>query len=218
MKDEYIDFLIEDTLRSLKEEQEKDLKEKEEKYKLRAIITAYGSFQRTVQYKKKLDCIETNELEDKKIHFKNQAYELLRHGIMGLNNREVSQDSFDSWHYTLTMNFQNLENNVLSIGQIQKWINITLKYWLVLEEFKKINDTNIRKYTQYLHIPVDKVVLTKIEELLQIFPIDEKPWSKWSNYEQYLTYQNDIRQKLDKSQYHNSPIQWEFMVWNDSEK
>jgi hypothetical protein len=91
----------------------------------------------------------------------------------------------------------------LNIGQAQKWINMTLKYWLLLGE-KRIN--GIEKNSKYFHIPIDSYVQKGM--FSEKYP---DAWSKIANYETYLNYQERHRKKETG----NCPIIDEFIFFNN---
>lgn len=90
----------------------------------------------------------------------------------------------------------------LKIGQAQKWLNMTLKYWLLFGE-KRIK--GIEKNSKYFHIPIDSYVQKGMFE--EKYP---KAWSKIDNYETYFNYQE--RHRLKKTG--NCPIIDEFNFFN----
>ena len=90
----------------------------------------------------------------------------------------------------------------LKVGQTQKWINMTLKYWLLLGE-KRIK--GIENNARYFHIPIDSYVQKGMFE--EKYP---NAWSKIDNYEIYMDYQ--IRHRNKKTG--NSPIVDEFIFFN----
>lgn len=78
---------------------------------------------------------------------------------------------------------------------------MTIKYLYILEVY------SFDSIFEYLHIPVDKYILEVADKKLGI----DKPttaWSRWDNYDEYLKYQNDIREKIC-----TAPLRWEFKTW-----
>jgi len=112
------------------------------------------------------------------------------------------QEDFDSFHRKSCENLIGTWEE-LSFGQAQKWINMTLKYWLLFGD-KRI--TGIEKNVQYFHIPIDSFV--------QKGMFNEKnprAWSKIKTYEDYFEYQQKHREKETG----NYPIIDEFNFFND---
>lgn len=113
-----------------------------------------------------------------------------------------SQEEFDNFHKLSCDKLINTWTE-LKYGQAQKWINMTLKYWLLLGD-KRI--AGIERNAKYFHIPIDSYV--------QKGMFDEKypnAWSKIDDYEIYLNYQTRHRKK----QTGNYPIVDEFNFFND---
>lgn len=114
-----------------------------------------------------------------------------------------SQVEFDKEHKRLCERLQT-QWSELSFGQCQKWINMTLKYWLVFGD-EKIN--SITKNYQYFHIPLDSYVQNGIFGFWK----KQGPWSKISNYDDYFIYQTEFRKRhSDKI-----PIEYEFEFFNN---
>ena len=117
-----------------------------------------------------------------------------------------TKEQFDSWHHTTCMQIREKYRDqevLLTFGQAQKWLNMTIKYLYVLEEY------TFDDVFGFLHIPLDNYVFDVARDVLQI----ERPiiaWSRWDDYEkQYLTYQNKIRDKVKECE----PLRWEFRYW-----
>lgn len=113
-----------------------------------------------------------------------------------------SQTEFDNFHKKSCE--QLIETwQELTFGQAQKWINMTLKYWLLLGE-EKIK--GIEKNAKYFHIPIDSYVLKGMFN-----EKNPKAWSKIDNYETYMNYQMQQRNKRTG----NYPIIDEFNFFNN---
>jgi len=113
-----------------------------------------------------------------------------------------SQDDFDKYHEELCSNLIK-EWNELNVGFAQKWINMTLKYWLLLG-----NDRvpNINKNAEFFHIPIDSYVLTKMLE-----EDNPTPWTQIEDYNEYMGYQKKQRDKNTG----NYPILDEFIFFSN---
>ena len=80
---------------------------------------------------------------------------------------------------------------------------MTIKYLYMLEV-----DTFGATF-EFLHIPLDNYVFDIARDSLGITR-PKVAWSNWDNYEeQYLQYQNMIREKITTW----SPLRWEFRYW-----
>jgi hypothetical protein len=119
-----------------------------------------------------------------------------------LETKFNSQSEFDEQHKTWTENLRKTWSE-LTYGQAQKWINMTLKYWLLLGD-TRINGIELN--AKYFHIPIDSYVQKGMFE-----EKSPKPWSKISNYDDYLKYQLDHRNK----QTGNFPLVDEFKFFNN---
>ena len=111
----------------------------------------------------------------------------------------MNQDLFDKLHreqcYKLIEIFDDQE---FTVGQAQKWINMTFKNLHLLEY------SDIDKIYEFCHIPVDSYILciTKYDKL-------NKCWSKLNDYDEYLIYQEWFR-----NEYSNDvPLDKEFHLW-----
>ena len=165
------------------------------------------------------DKYKAEAFEELKIDF---IYNIEKMIIESLNEKEMLYD-FDGWHENLSnaIKDNSKRKNVLidkkdgeglSYGQIQKWINMTIKYMRIMG----LTDPCIDKY---LHIPLDDYILkaASYKEKEKIFDkfnvyglgIDNTvvKWSEISEYEKYIDYQNKVRNKTD------CPIEWESKAW-----
>lgn len=115
------------------------------------------------------------------------------------------------------------EISEFTYGQAQKWLNMMLKYVLLVE-----GDSILKGY---LHIPVDSYIMQtvgsddpKLKHCLKLECVPKKdgtvgkyskstskPWSKW-NYDEYIAFQKSVRTAVSESDY-NSPIEWENEAW-----
>jgi hypothetical protein len=149
-----------------------------------------------------LDFSRTLKVKDNRAILKKNAENYLLTEMKSITEREfTSQQSFDNFHK------QKCEQLIivwteLSIGQAQKWINMTLKYWLLFGD-NRINGIELN--AKYFHIPIDSYV--------QKGMFNEKSpnaWSKIKDYENYMDYQNKHRVK----QTGNYPLIDEFNFFN----
>lgn len=118
----------------------------------------------------------------------------------------TSQDEFDTWHRNVSDAIKNLylnEGIKFTYGHAQKWINMTIKYLYMLEA------NSFDNVFEFLHIPLDNNVFDMARDSLGISR-PKVAWSNWNNYEeQYLQYQNLIREKITIG----TPLRWEFRYW-----
>lgn len=72
--------------------------------------------------------------------------------LRGLYSEPFDNKQFDQWHYGVYVSLKQ-EDETITYGIAQKWINMTLKYlWL-------IGDEDITKIKSSLHVPVDRYIL-----------------------------------------------------------
>ena len=115
------------------------------------------------------------------------------------------------WHKNLCdkiadkYNESHLLTKKFYMGQAQKWVNMTYKYfWLA----------NILKCDELkLHIPIDSIVI-KIALDYGIRPkkMNYNTWSTWTDYEAYITFQEELKSQSKKEKF-SSPIRWETFKW-----
>ncbi len=127
-------------------------------------------------------------------------------------------DDYDKWHNEICNLIQQQydgfvsheDNNTLYIGQVQKWLNMTIK-WLWIYNSVNPNDyfKTISDHKKDLHIPLDSFI---IKYLKTEYGIDISPpeWSRINDYNEiYFEYQKQLRKKLGEQ----SPIEWELIHW-----
>ena len=167
-------------------------------YEDAGLKRAYLDFNRTLKIKDK------NVEKRKSIQSRSQ--EQLKLDLRSLINGDFrTQEEFDIEHERLSVKHIK-QWDELSFGQIQKWINMTLKYWLLLGESRI---RSIEKNARFFHIPIDSYVLNGMFK-----KPNAKPWSKISSYKDYFNYQLLHREKNTG----NAPIIDEFEFFNEFSK
>ncbi|MCI5948919.1 MAG: hypothetical protein MRZ22_08370, partial [Oscillospiraceae bacterium] len=99
---------------------------------------------------------------------------------------------YDTWHNDTCNNIiSQYPENVLSYGQAQKWLNMTVKYVYVLKlldrfqgQYKYISDEHVSEF----HVPIDSYILENV--LCDKHTV----WSKM-NYLQYKKIREELAQK-----------------------
>lgn len=175
-----------------------------------AIKRAYRDMNRTLQTKKHQD--EWNDLKKEGIDIIKNAIQDKEKVLCFINNKE----GYDYWFYRVLGSLISLnkivseENNnkvklEYTYGQAQKWINMTMKYLIVL------NYELVLKVIPFLHVPIDEIVVdTAIAECkTKYLKTQLIPWSKEIDETNYKKFQNEIREKTE------CPIKWEFNIWNE---
>lgn len=133
-------------------------------------------------------------------------YDIWHEGVCG-----KIQDKYDNF-----INDTKHGNKTLTVGQIQKWLNMTIKWlWMYnscvrkIEYFKGIID-----HTAKLHIPLDSFILAYIKKEHDLSLEKSSVWSQISNYKNvYRKYQTEFRKKLNGTE---SPIEWELVHWKEA--
>ena len=119
----------------------------------------------------------------------------------------VTDEKFDNWHEELCREVREKSRDCgfeLSVGQAQKWINMTLKYLFV---FGEESAPGFAKFYPHCHIPIDNIILRRPEfDGLEDFGC---AWSRISDYARYLSFQNKVREKFKGS----CPLAVEFWLW-----
>ncbi len=156
------------------------------------IKRAFLDFSRTLKIK-----------DDNRANFKQSAEKFIFSKLNELTQIIfLDQNEFDKFHKKTCEQLIDIWSE-LKFGQAQKWINMTLKYWLLLGD-KRIN--GIETNAKYFHIPIDSYVQKGMFN-----ETNPKPWSKIDNYETYMNYQELHRQK----QTGNYPLIDEFNFFNN---
>lgn len=155
---------------------------------------AYRDMCRTIKFNNKVDF---------RVDLRNNVCQLLKTEITNSPYNEILNASdFDKWHRKVCKKIKDIYfkpyNIVLTYGQAQKWLNMTIKYLYVLGE------SPLESAFAYLHAPIDKIVFEKSGVA--------KPnvtWSSWDKYDEYLNYQKELRKK------YGNPFIWEFGFWTN---
>jgi hypothetical protein len=119
----------------------------------------------------------------------------------------VTDEEFDQWHEDLCREVREISRDCgfeLSVGQIQKWVNMTFKYLFV---FGEKSAPGFAKFYRHCHIPIDNIILRRPEFAeLDNFGC---AWSRISDYGAYLNFQKKVRECFAPS----SPLAVEFRLW-----
>ena len=156
-----------------------------------AAKRAYRDFCRTIDFKKKSE--HSNAV--------NNVVEVIRLSLTKISGIQ-SAEGYDKWHEDLSAKIKKAfdEYAILSVGQVQKWINMTMKYLIILDQ------DAVKKIESYLHVPIDSIILKKSGKA-SFF--GQTPWSRIEEYGDYMNFQRELRDE------HESPLAWEFTAWND---
>ncbi len=204
---------------------------------------AYLDLARTVRYEYSSSKLEemkskksSEEDKDKATNFIDSKNELIKNICENIlspiktKEGEISFESsdFDKWHKAKCEEIINFMNNSINksntnilkkdftIGQAQKWVNMTLKYLWLLNALP----TGVKP--EYLHVPIDSYIIeiaydnkNKFENALGL--LEEKPEKSWSElykYEEYFKIQEAIRKAIKTNTTNETiPIKWESLAW-----
>lgn len=169
---------------------------------LACMNRAYRDFNRTLHQLRKLESSRDS---------KALAVTCLKESIHDLKTiaaHSINQESFDNWHKEICSNLIYIYTDggysLFTVGQAQKWINMTLKYIFTCGENRIPGFTGIYPYC---HVPLDNILLEKLEKYN--FPRFSCAWSRINNYGEYLERQRWIRQTFNNS----VPLDVEFLLW-----
>lgn len=195
---------------------------------------------------------EKRAIEEKRNYWRNQITGEIRSCI----NITVNGINFDNWHeetcnkmilfYSIIKdeNGQSIlvsreknkrtdKETTLSVGQAQKWLNMTLKYLWLLDRLGLLEEdlsSFVHKYQLFFHVSLDSYIIRYIKReskqkrtndfpesngLKEEHTIDDvngSEWSKINDYKKYLEYQKAIRDDLSESKM--MPLQWELEHWH----
>ena len=157
-----------------------------------AIKLAYRDVCRTIH--------GINKLKDKEsvlIPIKAVLYEEIQR-MTSLKLKNITQDGYDKWMEFACRRLTVYGDSInLTVGQAQKWINMTMKYLSMIDSKKT------EKIYEFCHIPIDNYVL-KITNYDKF----NTAWSRINDYEDYLRFQKWFREK-----YTGIPLDEEFNLW-----
>ena len=209
----------------------------------KCIDRAYLDLNRTIHYrlsaaklaekKKKTSSDEEKEqakdFECLKSTFRDEVREYLEGRIESLfSKQEVTEEWFDKeWHKLTCEKIKEIANKnhpdllesgkPFTFGQSQKWVNMTLKYLLVM------NVEGIEGIVGFLHVPIDSYILKAAKKKgmiretaevsgLGVSPTFKEPWSSLDEPYEYLEYQKKIRAAMEGVG-EECPIFWEGRAW-----
>lgn len=91
----------------------------------------------------------------------------------------------------------SFDGQSFTVGQAQKWINMTFKYLHLLDY------PEVQNVYEYCHVPIDSYMLTITGYTMS------KAWSKLDSYGEYIKYQIWFREKYPN----DIPLDREFYLW-----
>ena len=132
------------------------------------------------------------------------ARQTLYSSISAMIAAEINtQAEFDELHKTVCYSLiSSFGEQKFTIGQAQKWINMTFKYLHLLDY------PEVQKVYEYCHIPIDSYMLNITNYTMS------NVWSKLDSYNEYIEYQQWFRNKYPN----DIPLDKEFYLWLEEAK
>jgi len=122
-----------------------------------------------------------------------------------------SATGFDSWHRgacEALIGVYGSHGIHLTVGQAQKWLNMTLKYLFVADALGVTPMAQVRRHYRFAHMPIDNVVLDALAAMEPAGPTYPRPWSRQDDYDEYLRFQHAVRTRF------GCCLDGEFMAWH----
>jgi hypothetical protein len=175
------------------------------------IWAAYREFQRTIHGL--ADHSARDEIRD-------HAFTLLqtRLATVGTGEEARSCAAFDRWHRSLTTDlirsFTRSGFVGFTVGQAQKWINLSLKFAIVRRRVGLISDGDFVAVHRFAHAPVDHIFLSALKEECNKSGLDAplfragRRWSRIASYDEYLRFQQWLRDTFPRP-----PLVIESKLW-----
>lgn len=185
-----------------------------------AIKKAYRDLQRTMRGFPKLGESKKNEGKKQEValrdEIKENARKCINAKIKNMTNCNITeQTTFDKLHEdaceALIEEFKKNEYEGFTIGQAQKWINMTFKYLNLLDY------NGIEKIYEFCHIPIDRYIL---EYMLEKNIIEKENFKKaihWSKIKKYQDY-FEIQEKFRDNCKGKIPLDEELKIWEDKKQ
>lgn len=212
----------------------------------KSIQRAYRDVCRTFHYTFSSGNLENLKKKDKDKYEEYLGWkEKFREDISTYITRQIgklkiqSQEDFDAWHAETCDEIvlkakgysspdkqlfaaknkkrEGSEGNVFFYGQAQKWLNMTLKYMLIMGLWEE----ELTEKKKYFHVPVDSFIMGAAGISVpckdkngwtwgEYSESKSKVWSQWEK-EEYTEFQKALRDKLSKD--NTYPMEWEGSAW-----
>ena len=180
-----------------------------------AINRGYRDFCRTIRCGKEWNAkieLDIPKGDERKEYYainnsRGRASKLIKEAI------ESNQfNDYYTWHSKLCDKLSNKKDGAIgyTYGQAQKWVNMTMKYLLIL------NYNPVEDIIDKLHIPLDSIIIKKATKKgIELITKDtlgrDFSWSRIKTYEHYWRIQKQLKENIN-----GTPILWEFDSWNES--
>ena len=159
---------------------------------------AYRDMCRTLRNIRQSDTNSTKLHSEIDLLLEQEICDLFEHGI-------VNQKQYDEWHEKLCVRIRKYyrDNGFdMTIGQAQKWVNMTMKYLFIADV------PGVANAFYFCHVPIDSYIISAAEKQLGL-KRPALPWSKMDDYREYAEYEKQIRMRLGNT----APLEWEFKTW-----
>jgi len=120
-----------------------------------------------------------------------------------------TQTSFDAWHHESVDALKRVSSEhgfPLSVGQTQKWINMSIKYSIALGEHRVPGFCGVYDVA---HVALDNVVLGHLAE--GGMPSLTCAWSRLDDYTRYMECQRWVRDRFRNE----CPLEVEYRLWQE---
>ena len=122
--------------------------------------------------------------------------------------KNYKKGSFDEWHKEAIQKIKNTYQGIMTEGQAQKWLNMTIKYLFVFSTLLGVDDRRLSEFKEFLSntdcsvykIPIDGYVLKGAK-----IPKAENSWSKFDESKYKII--DDILKEQ------NLDFMWELRNW-----
>jgi len=141
--------------------------------------------------------------------WKTAMLNVLRDRLTMLPDEHVwTQASFDAWHHKSVDVLKQVSSKhdfPLSVGQAQKWINMSIKYAIALGERRL---PGFHCVYEVAHVALDNIVLERLKER-GMSPLG-CAWSRLEDYRRYMECQQWVRDNSG-----GIPLEVEYRLWQD---
>jgi hypothetical protein len=142
-------------------------------------------------------------------HLRQRGYDCMFTLLNAFKGKKIrSQLKFDKWHEAACIQLQQQYRSGgfkhFSVGQAQKWLNMSMKYVFAIGERRLPGFVHLY---QFAHIPIDNVFLNAAAGLGG--PRLPVAWSRLDDYDTYLNCQQTFRDLFRGS----IPLAAEFRLW-----
>lgn len=107
---------------------------------------------------------------------------------------------------------KGIGENIFTIGQAQKLINMMLKYLYIFYQCEGLK--TLEELNDCAHVPIDRYVL---EAVFYKENYKGTPWSQIATYDDYINCKKEIENYAESKDYANG-FQWELAEWPFNEK